>query len=143
MGTASRLHNWYAMLSKNALAALATLTFLSPLALACGDAREADAEPMPAEPVTVEDFQRNLPEAETEQEAVGEVDAACRANLAAPFVGEEMDLETRQALLDAVEPQVKIRFVEDGTPRLTDDLVDDRLNVRTDASDEIVEVYCG
>lgn len=131
------------MLSKNSLAALVTLTFLSPLALACGEATDADAEPEPAEPVTVDDFQRDIPVLDPEPVAIGEVDAACRANLAEPFVGDEMDLETRQALLDAVEPQVKVRFVEEGNPRLTDDLVDDRLNVRTDASDEIVEVYCG
>ena len=131
------------MLFTDARCALVALSLLVPLTSACGEASDANADPVPAEPVEVEDFQRNIPAVEAVPVVIGEVDAACRANLAEPFVGEEMDLETRQALLDAVEPQVKIRFVEDGEPRLTDDLVDDRLNVRTDAADDIIEVYCG
>ena len=131
------------MLSKNALCALATLSFLSPLALACGDASDADVPPNPAEPVEVDDFERDIPANDPIREEIGEVDSACRAPLAVPFVGETLDLETRQALLDAVEPQVKIRFVEDDEPILSDDLVNDRLNIRTDETDEITEVYCG
>jgi len=131
------------MMSKNALCALATLSFLSPLALACGDATEAEAQPKPAEPVDVDDFDRDIAAADPVSENIGEVDSVCRAQLAQPFVGETMNLETRQALLDAVEPQVKIRFVEDDEELLSEDLVEDRLNIRTDADDEITEVYCG
>ncbi|MGB3712099.1 MAG: hypothetical protein WA985_10450 [Erythrobacter sp.] len=131
------------MLSKNTLAAVVTLSFLSPLALACGNATEATAEPEPDEPVDVAAFERDLSASQTVPEEVGQIDSACRAPLAEPFIGESMDLETRQALLDAVEPQVKIRFVEPDMEVLTDDLVNDRLNVRTDENDEIVEVYCG
>lgn len=131
------------MASKNTLAACVTLAFLSPLALSCGSATDDDAAPNPAEPVDVAEFERDLPASETVQDAVGEVDAACRANLAEPFIGETMGLETRQALLDAVEPQVKIRFVEPDAEILAEDIVNDRLNIRTDENDEIVEVYCG
>ncbi len=130
-------------MSKNALSAIFTLAFLAPLAVACGSAQDAGSEPNPATPVEVDDFERDLAEVEPVPEEVGSVDAACRANLAQPFVGETMNLETRQALLDAVEPQVTIRFVEPDEEILDDDTVADRLNVRTDESDEIVEVYCG
>jgi len=131
------------MSRKNALAAFVTLSFLSPLAFACGDARQATAEPEPTEPVDVADFERDLPASETVPEEIGAADAACRAPLAEPFIGETMNLETRQALLDAVEPQVKIRVVEPDMEVLSEDLVNDRLNIRTDEDDTIVEVYCG
>ncbi len=114
-----------------------------PLSLqACGEATSADAEAMPDDLAAVKEIERDLPTPDTEAPIVGEVDSACRANLAQPYIDQTMDLETRSALLDAVEPQAIIRFL--GPDEETGDSDDpDRLNIRTDADDVITEVFCG
>lgn len=122
--------------------ALAALTLLAPLAAACGDAVDADAAPSPEQPVEVAELERDLPEPEETAPAVGEADARCRANLAQPFVGQQLDLDTRSELLDAVAPQVLIRFIEPGEA-VTDDLNPERLNVSIGEDGAVAEVYCG
>lgn len=128
------------------LIALAAL----PLSLAaCGEATSADADPMPDAPVDVAAVERSLPEPEVTAEEVGEVDSACRANLAQPFVGQTLNLESRTALLDAVEPQAIVRFIEPGEEVDIEEEAEagstnaDRLNIRADADSTITEVFCG
>lgn len=130
-------------------AAITALVVL-PLALsACGEATSADAEPMPDAPVDVAAVERALPEPEVAAEEVGEIDSACRANLAEPFVGQTLDLESRTALLDAVEPQAIVRFLEPGEEVDVEAEAEagstnpDRLNIRADEDSTITEVFCG
>jgi hypothetical protein len=131
------------MVSKNALAAFISLAFLSPLALACGNTSDADAEPNPAEPVEVGEIARTLPEPEATPDIVGEADSVCRGQLAKPFVGQELDLATRTELLDAVAPQVMVRFLEPGSEEEDGSMNTERLNIAVNDANEITEVYCG
>ncbi|AWW74633.1 hypothetical protein CD351_09385 [Erythrobacter sp. KY5] len=130
-------------------AAITALVAL-PLALsACGEATSADAEPMPDAPVDVAAVERALPEPEVAAEEVGEIDSACRANLAEPFVGQTLNLESRTALLDAIEPQAIVRFLEPGEEVDVEAEAEagstnpDRLNIRADEDSTITEVFCG
>jgi hypothetical protein len=127
------------MTSKLPLIAL-SLALVLP---ACGEATDASADPNPAEPVDVAAIERDLPAPDETAEPVGEIDSACRAQLAEPFVGETLDLDTRTSLLDAVEPQAIVRFLEPDESIEGDDDNADRLNIRSDENDVITEVFCG
>lgn len=112
------------------------------LIAACGNATDADAEAMPEAVDDVTALERTLPEPEETAEAVGAIDAACRANLAQPFVGQTLNLDSRSELLEAVAPQAIIRFLEP-EEELGDDTNPNRLNIRTNTDDAITEVFCG
>jgi hypothetical protein len=126
----------------NSIRTCAALPALMLLA-ACGEATDADAPPNPTEPVEVADISRDLPDVDEVAPPVGTIDAGCRAQLAEPFVGETLDLGTRTTLLDAVEPQAIVRFIEPGDEIEGDDNNADRLNIRTNEAEEITEVFCG
>lgn len=119
-----------------------SIATLALLASACGEVTNADTAPRPEEMPDVVELERALPEPEATADPVGTVDSACRANLAQPFVGQTLNLESRTALLDAVEPQAIIRFIEDGE-EIGEDTDPDRLNIRSDVDGAISEVFCG
>jgi hypothetical protein len=116
---------------------------LGLLASACGDITDADSAPRPEDVDDIVELQRDLPEPDETAAPVGDIDSACRAQLAEPFVGETLDLGTRTTLLDAVEPQAIVRFIEPDDSIEGDDNNFDRLNIRTDEEDVITEVFCG
>src|SRR6056297_3253322 len=79
---------------------------LASLLSACGDASAPEASPSPDDSVIASNVAPDLPEPEETAAAVGEADPVCGANLAEPYVGQTLDLQSRGALLDAVGAQV-------------------------------------
>ncbi|SMQ74376.1 hypothetical protein SAMN06297468_2607 [Altererythrobacter xiamenensis] len=115
-----------------------------PLALAaalsaCGDAREAEeAEPIPADEAEFGDYSRDtpdLPDPDLESDK-------CNSRLAAPYIGQELDADTRGELMTAVAPIVTVRWIGPGEAT-TDDLNPQRLNVMYGADNVITSVGCG
>ena len=106
---------------------------------ACGDARDADTvEPVPADEATFGDYSRDtpdLPNPDTEADK-------CNSRLAAPYIGQELDTDTRGELLTAVAPVVTVRWLGPDDA-MTDDLNPQRLNVMYGADDVITSVGCG
>lgn len=114
---------------------LALATILS----ACGDAREAeDVEPVPADEAEFGEYSRDTPD---RPDPDLESDK-CNSRLAAPYIGQELDADTRGELMTAVAPIVTVRWIGPGEAT-TDDLNPQRLNVMYGADNVITSVGCG
>lgn len=125
---------------------LALAVMALPLA-SCGEASDADAQPRPDTMPPVAELEIEPAEPMENNEIVGEVSSACSANLAEPFIGVKLNLDSRTELLDAIKPQAMIRFI---TPEEDVDLEAEseittpgRLNIRSDETGMITEVFCG
>lgn len=116
---------------------------LALFASACGEATDANTAPNPEDVGEVLEIERDLPEPEEAAPAIGEINSTCSAQLAEPYAGETLDLATRTALLDAVAPQVLVRFLGPEETIEGDDSNPNRLNIRTDDVNVISEVFCG
>ena len=66
----------------------------------------------------------------------------CNADLARPYIGQDVDAETRGELLSEVAPIVDVRWLAPGEVT-TDDYDGRRLNVSFDENEIITGVRCG
>ena len=112
---------------------------LAALLSACGDAREAEeVEPVPADEAEFGDYSRDTPDL-----SVPDLESdKCNSRLAAPYIGQKLDADTRGELMTAVAPIVTVRWIGPGEAT-TDDLNPQRLNVMYDGDNVITSVGCG
>jgi Peptidase inhibitor I78 family len=109
--------------------------------VACAPVTSSDAPPGVAEGHTGDDATGKPPHDEQIRVAPGLEDNPCRAEAAQRFVGQQSDRATVQAAVAASGAKT-VRVIKPDM-MVTMDYRGDRLNIRVDASDKIIEVSCG
>ena len=111
--------------------------------LACGESTDVG----PDNDVVAQPSDIDIPEVDYERTAEaptpGMIEASgCNADLARPYIGRDLDVETRSALLGDVAPLVDVRWLGPAE-QMTGDVDPQRLNVTFDDNDVITAVACG